>query len=51
MSPPLLFVALPGLVVTVVFGQNPQESFANPPPLPTEGTLTLTLTVFWGVLP
>ena len=41
MSPLLLFLALSELVVTVVFGQFPDNEFANPPPLPIKGTFTL----------
>ena len=45
-----LFVALSGLAVTVIFGQSPEDEFANPPPLPTKGTFTCTLTfTFFGV--
>ena len=38
MSSLQLFVALLGLAVIVVFGQNPELEFANPPPLPEKGT-------------
>ena len=36
-----LFVVVSGLLVTAVFGQNdnPQQAFADPPPLPATGTL------------
>ena len=37
MSPLLLFVALSGLALTIVLGQN-QLDFADPPPLPVKGT-------------
>ena len=37
MSPFQLFVALSGLAVTVVLGQN-ELDFGDPPPLPAKGT-------------
>ena len=38
MSPLHLLVALLGVAVTIVLGQDPYN-FANPPPLPEKGTL------------
>ena len=38
MVPLQLLVALSGLAVTIVLGQNSEEDFANPPPLPEKGT-------------
>ena len=38
MSPLYLLVALSGVTVSIVLGQD-QNDFANPPPLPEKGTL------------
>ena len=37
MWPLHLLVALSGFAVTVVLGQNPEQDFADPPPLPEKG--------------
>ena len=38
MVPLKLLVALSGFAVIVVLGQNPEQDFAEPPPLPKKGT-------------
>ena len=38
MWPIQLLVALSGLGVIIVLGQNPEQTFADPPPLPKKGS-------------
>ena len=40
----VLSVILLGLAVAVVLGQNSEEDFANPPPIPVKGMMLATFT-------